>query len=107
MRLILDDVGLALRKGEPDPALLKAVARAYRWVNQLQEGKASSIKQIAIAEGYNPRYVAHIMPLAYLAPDITESILSGNQPLTLSLDRLLKGFPADWAAPRQQLGFVA
>ena len=107
MRLILDDAGLSLRKGEPDPALLKAVARAHRWVNQLQEGKASSIKEIAIAEGFNPRYVAHIMPLAYLAPDITESILSGNQPLTLSLDRLLKGFPADWAAQRHQLGFVA
>ncbi len=107
MRLILDDAGLSLRKGEPDPALLKAIARAHRWVDQLQAGKATSIKEIAKAEGFNPRYVAHIMPLAYLAPDITESILGGNQPLTLNLDRLLKGFPADWAAQRQQLGFVA
>jgi len=72
---------------------LKAIARAHRWVNQLQEGKALSIKEIAKVEGFNPRYVAHIMPLAYLAPDITESILGGNQPLTLNLDRLLKGFP--------------
>jgi len=55
MRLILDDGGVAIKRGEPDPALIKAIARAHFWANQLHEGKARSIKDIAKTEGFNPR----------------------------------------------------
>jgi hypothetical protein len=47
--------------------------------------------------------------LAFLAPDITEAILEGTQPIELSLDRLLSAMPLplDWDAQRAALGFAA
>jgi len=107
MKLILIDEHPAARKPKPDPVLIKALARAHKWTQLLYTGAVTSIREIAAAEGLNPRYLAGIMPLAYLAPDITVSILGGTQSLGLNLERLQKGFPADWAEQRRVLGFTA
>ena len=41
-----------------------------------------------------------------LAPDITEAILEGAQPIDLNLDRLINlSLPIDWAEQRSVLGF--
>jgi hypothetical protein len=52
-------------------------------------------------------YVARIMDLVFLAPDITESIIAGRQPPDLSVEKLTKriDLPMDWAQQRQLLGF--
>lgn len=48
------------------------------------------------------------VPLALLAPDITEAILDGRQPLDLSLERLLSlmPLPLSWVEQRSVLGFL-
>ena len=53
----------------------------------------------------NERYVARILLLTFLAPDIVEAIIAGRQPRQLSLDRLLAGVPRDWRRQRESLGF--
>ena len=53
------------------------------------------------------RYVAHLIKLAFLAPDIMVAIIRGKVPADLSLDRLKKGFPLDWTEQRTALGFPA
>ena len=90
-----------------DPALVKAVLRAHDWFERLAMGRARSFAQIAHDEGATGRYVAHMLPLAFLAPDIVSSILAGRQPVDLTANRLIKkiDLPLGWAEQRALLGF--
>ena len=69
-------------------ALLKAVARAHCWREQLVTGKASGPQAIANQTGLDESYVRRILGFALLAPDIIESILDGRQPHDLTLEKL-------------------
>jgi site-specific DNA recombinase len=91
----------------PNPTLIKALARAHSWVARLLSGEASSIRAIAQAERLTGRYVARIIPLAFLAPDITEAILEGGQPQDLTLAKLCQCLPLAWPEQRRTLGFAA
>ena len=64
--------------------------------------------EIASQEGVDKSYVSRVMTLAFLAPDIIESIIAGRQPADLSVERLTKriDLPLDWAQQRQLLGFL-
>jgi hypothetical protein len=66
-----------------DLSLLKAVARAHRWFDEISTGKARSLAAIAAREGLTVRYVGRLIRLAFLAPDIVESIVAGRQPTLL------------------------
>ncbi len=88
------------------PGLVKAVVRGQRWFEDLASGRARSIAEIAEAEGISARYVGHLIPLAFLAPDIGR-ILSGTQPVDLTTENLTKriDLPLAWAEQRARLGF--
>jgi hypothetical protein len=85
--------------------LVKALARAHSWAASLLSGQASSIRAIAQAERLTERYVARIIPLAFLAPEITEAILGGAQPQDLTLAKLCQRLPLAWPEQRRTLGF--
>ena len=61
---------------------------AYDWARKLENGRYNSAKEIAESNGLSERYVWKILRLAYLAPDIVESILAGAQPTHLALRRV-------------------
>jgi hypothetical protein len=42
---------------------------------------------------------------AFLAPYIIESLLAGSAPPEMTLAKVLKGVPLDWAEQRQLFGF--
>jgi site-specific DNA recombinase len=88
-----------------DPALLKAVARAHRWFDDLACGRAASLTEIAARAGVTGRYVSRLLRLAFLAPAIVEAILEGRQPADLTAQMLLKrsALPRDWAAQKRVL----
>lgn len=67
-------------KGKPDPNLLKAVARARLWFDELATGKATTIAQIARRENIDKGYVSRLIRLAFLPPKTVESIIAGTQP---------------------------
>jgi hypothetical protein len=79
-----------------DPAMVKALARAFRWKRMLEDGRYASISEIATAEKIDRGYVGSILRLTLLAPDIVEAILDGRQPAGLGLPALLKPFPLEW-----------
>jgi hypothetical protein len=83
-----------------DSAMVKAVARAFRWRNMLESGTHSTIAEIASAEKINESYVGRVLRLTLLAPGIVEAILGGQQPAGLQLDSLMKRFPVEWRAQR-------
>jgi hypothetical protein len=87
-----------------DNAMVKAVARAFRWRKMLDEGVHGTINDLARNKGVAPSYVSRILRLTMLAPAIVEAILDGRQPAELQLDDLLKAFPLEWVGQRSSLG---
>jgi len=90
-----------------DPALLKALARAFRYQRLLDEGQYASISEMAAAERIDRGYLGRVLQLTLLAPDIVESILDGRQPAELGLPALMGPFPLDWDTQRTALAVSA
>jgi hypothetical protein len=81
-------------------AMVKAIARAFRWQDLLENGTHATIAEIAAAEKINESYVGRVLRLALLAPDIVEAIVDGRQPAGLQLEDLLSPFPIEWPEQR-------
>jgi len=88
-----------------DPALVKALARAFRWQRMLDEGRYTSITEMARAERIERGYLGRVLRLALLAPDLVEAVLNGTQGVDLSLPRLLDGVPLVWGEQRRVAAF--
>jgi hypothetical protein len=86
-----------------DNAMVKAVARAFRWRKLMEAGTYATVEEIAVAEKINASYVSRVLRLTLLAPDIVDAILDGRQPTWLQLETLLKPGPVDWEAQRRLL----
>ena len=87
-----------------DSAMVKAVARAFRWREMLEDGEYSTIREIAVAERINESYVGRVLRLTLLAPDIVAALLVGNQFGRLQLNTGMKPFPIIW---RHQSAFFS
>jgi hypothetical protein len=87
-----------------DNAMVKALARAFRWRRMLDEGVHATIEELAKSKGIAKTYVSGILRLTLLAPELVEAILDGRQPVELQLDDLLAGFPLEWEAQRPEFG---
>jgi hypothetical protein len=103
LRLIVGDHNRSA--ASVDLSLLKAVARAHRWFDEISTGRARSLAAIAAREGLAVRYVGRLIRLAFLAPEIVESIVEGRQPTTLTAEALTRRIelPLSWCAQRTAL----
>lgn len=90
-------VAAPMGRTRPDSALLKALARGFRWKRMLQEGDYQTLEEIADAEKINPSYVSRLLRMTLLAPEIVESILAGRQPSGLTMAKAMQPFPNAWA----------
>ena len=79
-----------------DSALLKALARGFRWRKLLEKGDFSTIEEIADAENINPSYISRVLRMTLLAPDIVEAILAGSHPAGLTRAKVMLPFPLEW-----------
>ena len=79
-----------------DNAMVKAIARAFRWRGLLENGTHATIAEIAAAEKINASYVSRVLRPTVLAPDIVEAILGGRQPAEVTLAALMRPFPVGW-----------
>jgi len=86
----------------PDDALIKALARAFRWKRMLDSGKFTTVTEIASHEKISFTYVSRVLRLSLIAPDIVEAILTGHQPPEMALAELMEPFPLDWALQQTQ-----
>jgi hypothetical protein len=86
-----------------DNAMVKAIARAFRWRRLLEEGQYGSVVELAEAEKINKSYVSRVLRLSLLAPPIIEAILNGRQPAALGLPVLLEPLPVEWEAQHRRL----
>jgi ParB-like chromosome segregation protein Spo0J len=90
-----------------DPALLKAVARARRWFEEIASGHVLSSAEIARRERRQRSYVARLMRLAFLSPALVDALAEGRSRAMLNLQMLktrLPALPLCWKDQQQLLG---
>jgi hypothetical protein len=85
-----------------DPALVKALARAFRYQRMLDEGRYSSITEMAEAEHLDRGYMGRLLQLTLLAPGRVSAILDGRATV-ISLPRLLELLPTSWQEQQRRL----
>jgi len=83
-----------------DNAMVKALARGFRWRKLLEEGVHATVEDIAAAEKINTSYVSRILRLTLLAPATIEAILDGRQGPEVTLAKLMKPLPVEWQRQR-------
>jgi hypothetical protein len=87
-----------------DPALVKALARAFRYQRMLDEGRYASITEMAAAERIERGYLGSLLRLTLLAPDLVTNALDGRQTPSVALAALLEPFPLCWRSQGELFG---
>jgi hypothetical protein len=100
-----DGAGVAVTRG--DPALVKALARGFRWRRMLEEGRYGSIRELARAENVNRTYVGRLLNLTLLAPDLVDAILDGRRSAAAPGLQADGSLPSSWSAQRGAWGWSA
>lgn len=86
-----------------DNALVKALARAFRWKRMLDSGEFTTIAELADREGIALSYMTRVLRITLLAPDVVESILIGQHGPEITLATLMNPFPLDWSDQRRTI----
>lgn len=80
----------ATEMGSSHDAIALALARAFRWKLRLENGRYSSVADLARGEKQKVSHIYNLLRLTLLAPQIIEGILSGNLSLSMrAVPRLL------------------
>lgn len=76
--------------------LIEAIYRARGWFDELYTGKTESLELIATREGRSMRNVSMMLNLAFLAPEIIQSILAQKVSTQLSASHIAQNLPLAW-----------
>jgi site-specific DNA recombinase len=84
-----------------DGALIALIIKAHSAQRKLLSGGRCTDPP------YSDRHIARMARIAFLAPEITTSILNGTQPKVLTARRLLRAseIPLDWSVQRRVFGY--
>ncbi len=75
--------------------LVRRIYRAMNWAAEVEAGL--SFKAIAERENLSREFVRNNIKFAFLSPRIVEQIMAGQQPLTLTTERLRNfNVPISW-----------
>ena len=116
---LVEVVGYGLRRGsqiqlstpdsdstanrQPSMSLVKAVARARGWYEQIVNGKISTVRELAQKCNLPRRYVRRILTCAILSPRIIEALLIGQHRRNLTLDETLASVSLDWRKQEERI----
>jgi hypothetical protein len=103
MRLVIGDNS----PPKTDNTLIKTIARAKIWADELMMGRKESITAIAARAGVSRLYVTNLLPLAFLDPETVNDILEGKQPANITSEALSKhiNLPITWPEQERLLRF--
>jgi hypothetical protein len=79
-----------------DPRVLKAIARAWSWRRKLESGEATTIGDIAQADGVTDRFVSRMIRLAWLAPAVLDRLLVQRQAPAMAIRELAIAADLPW-----------
>ena len=91
------------RVAAQDSALVRALGMAHHWQRLLDDGRFTSMTEIAQAEGLNPGRASTIARLVHLAPDVVEACLTDGS--GIALEHLIRNgsLPLDWQQQRRMI----
>ncbi|HRF07916.1 MAG TPA: recombinase family protein [Xanthobacteraceae bacterium] len=81
---------------ETRDALLSAIARARKWVSDIDSGTVQSLDEIASQEGHVERHIRLLLPLAFTPPALISAILEGQAPHDLTVTGLVRQVSFNW-----------
>ncbi|MBX3521642.1 MAG: recombinase family protein [Xanthobacteraceae bacterium] len=81
---------------ETRDALLSAIARARKWIADINSGAVQSLDEIAEQEGNVERHIRLLLPLAFTPPALIDAILEGRAPHDLTVTGLAKQVSHKW-----------
>jgi site-specific DNA recombinase len=93
-------------KPESRDALLKAIVKARRWIDDIRLGRIASFAEIAKRETQGERHIRLLAPLAFVSPRIIAAIVDGTAPADLTVTGLAKTLPYSWAEQEQCIGLA-
>ncbi len=102
-KTVISEIAPQISQARIDNALLKAVARAYSWRRQIENGEYASITELAKAQRVNESYACRLLRLTLLAPSIVTDILNGRQKSDFTLKSLMRPFPVCWGEQLKML----
>lgn len=95
-------------KSSFDLPMIRTLGKAFYWQALLESGQASNVSELARQLKLETGWVAEVLRLTMLAPDIVQAIMEGRQPRQLNL-HAVRGrqaeVPVDWEEQRRQFGF--
>ena len=91
-------------KPENRIALLTAIAKARRWIDDLRLGRVASFAQIARQEKQGERHIRLLAPLAFVSPRVISAIAEGTAPVDLTVTGLARALPYSWVEQDQSIG---
>ena len=97
-----ENAGLPGSRGQ-DRHVLRAIARAWKWRRQLEEGEMASIQDIAASEKISDQYVGRMIRLAFLAPEVLEALVVKRRPPAISINEMVEVAKLPWG---EQMGRV-
>tara|TARA_R110002049_G_scaffold191507_1_gene360464 strand:+ start:31090 stop:32730 length:1641 start_codon:yes stop_codon:yes gene_type:complete len=83
-------------------SLQDAITKAFVWNEELQSGKAPSIKALAEKENVTSAYIRRLLRLAYLSPKILDNVFIEPKSATLTLEGLREIFSLYWKLQNNQ-----
>jgi site-specific DNA recombinase len=84
-------------------ALLMAIAKARKWMDDLAHGRAADFAVIARREAKVERHIRLLAPLAFLSPRIVSALLDCTAPNDLTAMSLARGLPFSWAEQEKRV----
>ncbi len=84
------------RSSSVDESLVRSLAHAFQWKQQLEDGEYATVADLAKAQKLDRSFVGRTLRLTLLAPAIVEAILDGGQQDIMQRQDLLHGFPLEW-----------
>ncbi len=99
-KMILTDRSAPIR--DPDEGLIKLLVKAHDVMAQLTDGSGRGIGELAAANGLDRSDFSRLLRIAFLAPDLVDSILNGTQSAELTSQKLLRlpDLPHPWKEQR-------
>lgn len=95
----------ALTARRQDPHVLRAIGRAWGWRRKLERGQASTLSEIAEAEGLSLTFVCRYIRLAYAAPDVLHALVVDQRASALPIEAMANSAMLPWL--EQRIAFLA
>ena len=86
-----------------DPLIIN-LARAFRWQALIDEGRFSNVHELARGVGKDQAYVARVLRLTLLAPEIVHAALTGTLPEGIGVEHLRQSMQVLWSEQKKLIG---